>query len=118
MIRPDGLKRLPNSVAEALAKALATLPPRRGNRLLLRPVDEDRAPYYDKTDDYNVIWRDQRVGRIHRDLRPYDADKHVPWHWRLNLSDGSLVTGRAATRDEAMAAFRAAWDARTRTVAG
>jgi len=30
----------------------------------------------------------------------------------LNALDGSIITGRAATRDEAMAAFRAAWNAR------
>ncbi len=87
-----------------------TLPAPISKRLILQPA-EARPPFWGAAEDYRVVWRSERVGRIDRDPRPYPVHEHVPWRWFLN--DGRrqrMASGRAATRDEAMVAFRNAWE--------
>jgi len=51
------------------------------------------------------------VGRISFDHKPYENDRHVLWRWFLNDHERSrMADGRCATRDDAMAAFRKAFD--------
>lgn len=107
----DGLRRLPEHVTAQLLRALLTLPRTAESRLLLRRVEERRAPLYILENDYRVIWRGQSVGRIDREPKPYPVHEHVLWRWFLNDEQRKrMASGRAATREEAMAAFRRAWE--------
>ena len=107
----DGLRRLPDHVTVQLLRALMTLPHAPHSRLVLRPVEERRAPFYALENDYRVVFRGQSVGRIDLEPQPYPVHSHVPWRWFLNDEVRKrMASGRAATREEAMAAFRKAWD--------
>jgi hypothetical protein len=69
------------------------------------------APFYQLGADYRVLWLDKNVGRIDREPEPEPRERHVPWRWFLDDdSRKRMASGRAATREEAMAAFRAAWE--------
>ena len=65
------------------------------------------------TDDYD-IWDDKGrdVGRV---IRTANSPKEQPWFWTVTERGVRTPTDRgyAATREEAMAAFRLAWRART-----
>lgn len=65
------------------------------------------------TDDYD-IWDDKGrvVGRV---FRAANSPKEQPWFWIVTERAMRVPTdrGNAATREEAMAAFRRAWLART-----
>lgn len=106
MPRPDGLKRLSDEVAAALLQAMATLPdPARDGRLLLRPARWIHANASE--DEFYVFCRGKRVGHILHS-RWYGSEE-LPWVWGI---DGTKILGRkAATREQAMADFRKAWDA-------
>jgi len=94
-----------------LLRALMSIPRRPESSLALVPVKEARPPYYDLRDDYNVMFRGRRVGRIRFDHKLYPNEAHVPWRWFLNDTERNLLAdGRAVTRAEAMAAFRKAFD--------
>jgi hypothetical protein len=107
----DGLRRLPDHVTAALLRALMTLPRRPQSRLILQPVSEPRAPFWTVDADYNVVWRGQRVGRISFDHKPHPNEAHIRWRWFLNDHERRrMAAGRTATREEAMTAFRAAFE--------
>jgi hypothetical protein len=111
MAKWDGLRLLPDYVVAPLLRALVSIPRRPDSRLILVPVKETRPPFYDLRDDYNVMFRDRRVGRISIDHRPYPHEAHVPWRWFLNDTERNrMADGRTATREEAMTAFRKAFD--------
>jgi hypothetical protein len=59
-------------------------------------------------DDYDVTETDEIVGRIYR----MKADREL-WRWMIRLWEPppGPSGGLSATLDEAMAAFRAKWDA-------
>ena len=59
-------------------------------------------------DDYDVIQDGEIVGRIYR----MSADREL-WRWMIRLREPppDPSGGLSATLDEAMAAFRAKWDA-------
>jgi len=65
------------------------------------------------TDDYD-IWdnKGKVVGRV---LRAANSPKEQPWFWTVTERAMRVPTDRgyAATREEAMAAFRRVWLART-----
>ena len=103
----DGLRRLPDHVTAALLRALMTLPAPRRAQLILQRVAEDRGPFWNAETDYDVLWRGKRVGRIDCEPNPYPHEQHVPWRWFLDDAKG-MAHGRAATREEAMTAFRKA----------
>jgi len=99
----------------ALLGALAVLFVPRGERLLLRRAERLRAPYWDTANDndYDVVWRGKRVGRIDRDPTPHESEVHVPWRWFLDVTPKQAGKhGRAATLGEAREALRQAWVAR------
>ena len=60
----DDLRLLPGHVVAPLVRALISIPRRPESRLILTPVTEARPPFYDLRDDYNVMFRDRRVGRV------------------------------------------------------
>ncbi len=60
-------------------------------------------------DDYDVFEGDQHVGRI---MRTHHAPADQPWFWTITVRapQGPTDRGYAASRDEAMAKFKAAWE--------
>jgi hypothetical protein len=60
------------------------------------------------TDDYDVLSEGKIVGRI---MRQPQAPQGLPWFWTITAHCPQPPTskGYAASREEAMAAFRAAW---------
>jgi hypothetical protein len=83
------------------------------NDLILRKARGNRPgpPEWDP-DDYDVIAEEgEVVGRIYR--RSGVPDDREPWHWSImvwGFSPG-VTNGLAATREEAMAAFKKNWRA-------
>jgi hypothetical protein len=115
----DRLVPVPMHVAASLLAALASLPPRREARLVLKRLDYERAPTNDRGNDYDVLFGGQVVGRVWRHeyrLHPWEG---WLWHWRFRRTRGSPHTeGHGQTLDEALAAFREAWDSSAETAAG
>ena len=72
-------------------------------------------PGYDRENDYDVVFRDRKVGRIWK----YDYTGKVSgemarwlWHWDWRDVDGRKdAEGHCGSLEAAMAQFRAAWDA-------
>lgn len=92
--------------------ALVTLRPAPEARLYLQRAEYGRAPGWDASTDYNVLFRGRPIGRIWRFI--YDKERHqdFPWHWRLMPpNEGREDWGHAMTLIEAMEHFRRAWDA-------
>ena len=111
MPRWDGLKPLPDHVVAPLLRALMCIPRRPESRLILQPVTEERPPFWTTEGDYSVMWRGAKVGRISYDHKPYAGEEHARWRWFLNDTHRNrMANGRCATREEAMAAFRKAFD--------
>jgi hypothetical protein len=84
------------------------IPRRPESRLILQPVTEAHPPFWTTEGDYSVIWRGTKVGRISYDHKPYAGEEHARCF-------GFSMTRNAtawpmATREEAMAAFREAFD--------
>jgi hypothetical protein len=108
----DGVRRLPDHIVAPLLRALMCIPRRPDSRLTLQRLDHDRAPNWDRKNDYNVIWRGQPIGRIWR----HEYNNHSwagmgPWHWSWHgVADRPDTTGHAPTLEAAMADFRRAWD--------
>ena len=80
--------------------------------LRLRPTWPDQS----RPDDFEVLEGEETVGRIHL---MYYPDGRPRWHWSLSElamagaenNSGDLSNGRADSRDQALAALKAAWDA-------
>jgi hypothetical protein len=111
----DGLRPLPNHVVAPLLRALMTIPRTPDARLILRKADSRRPPSWDATTDYDVLFRDRRVGRIwmfdYTGKSSGDRERYL-WHWYWRDIDGRKDTeGHAPTLEAAMADFRRAWDA-------
>ena len=68
-------------------------------------------PFWDLRDDYNVMFRGRKVGRIRFNHKTYPSESHVPWRWFLNdIERNRMADGLCASREEAMTAFRMAFD--------
>ena len=87
--------------------ALAVRPGQEGRRalgetstLIFRPAGESRP------DDYSVIHKGQRVGRIYR---MHSTDREL-WYW-TEIGARAPNTGLADTLEAAEAAFLRVWDA-------
>ena len=118
----DGLRRLPDHVVAALLRALMTIRHRPESRLYLRKCVPHRIHMTEE--DYRVfatihddLPREEPVGNIWLDPAPETLEaKIAPWRWAIDTTrggtnkDGWWSRGRSRTRDEAMAAFRNAWD--------
>ena len=87
----DGLKPLPDHVIAPLLRALACIARTVDARLLLVKRTDGRPPGYDRENDYDVVFRGRKVGRIWK----YDYTGKVGgemarwlWHWDLRNVDG------------------------------
>jgi hypothetical protein len=90
----DGFKPLPDHVVAPLLRALACIPRTADQRLLLVKRSDGRLPGWDRENDYDVVFRGRKVGRIWRDV---DGRKDAQGH--------------APSLEAAMTNFRSAWDA-------
>jgi hypothetical protein len=108
MAKPDGLKPLSADIADAMVRVLAMLPdPARDERLFLRPAEWSGDGTSHEPGTFYVYWRGKRVGYVLHST--WYGTKELPWVWGI---DGTRTIGiKAASRDEAMAGFRKAWDA-------
>jgi hypothetical protein len=119
----DELRRLPDHIVAPLLRALMCIPRRPESRLYLRKVVPPRM--HMSAEDYRVfrlvvtgeLRREDHVGNIWLDPKPERMeDRIMPWKWSVDTTrggadrDGWWSGGRARTRDEAMDAFRNAWD--------
>ena len=108
---PDNFKWLPHDIVQPLLRALMCIQPR-DSKLYLRRADHPRRPGLDQKNDYNVICRGNRVGRIWR----YEYANHPwqglgPWHWsRCNERGRDVAEGHGLTLEAVTAGFRRAWD--------
>src|SRR6185295_1973961 len=91
MPRWDDLKPLPNHVVAPLLRALACIPRTADARLLLVKRTDGRPPGWDRENDYDVVFRGRKVGRIWK----YDYTGKVSgemarwlWHWDWRDVDG------------------------------
>ena len=60
----DGFKPLPDHVVAPLLRALACIPRTADQRLVLRKVTDTRPPCWSLENDYDVMFRGRKVGRI------------------------------------------------------
>jgi hypothetical protein len=115
----DELRRLPYQVGAPLLRALMCIPRTGESRLLLQPVRERRPPHWTTEDDYNVMHRGRRCGRIDREPDRRCEVPGAPWRWFLDWDGGGglemtdprrkTAGGRAASRggdDRISAGFR------------
>ena len=91
----DGLRPLPEHVLAPLLRALACIPRTADTRLLLRKVESGRPPGRDAENDFDVLFRGRRVGRIWR----YDYTGKLSgdrarflWHWYFGNAEGRKDT--------------------------
>ena len=87
----DGLKPLPDHVLAPLLRALACIPRTADARLMLVRRTDGRPPGYNRENDYDVMFRGRKVGRIWK----YDYTgkvggemAHWLWHWDWRDVDG------------------------------
>jgi hypothetical protein len=109
----DGLKPLPQQIIAPLLRALACIPRTVHSRLLLRKVESGRPPGWDDN-DYDVLFRGQRVGRIwcfDYTGRASGDRARYRWHWYCrDIQCRKDTEGDAPTLETAMADFRRTWD--------
>src|SRR5262245_49651347 len=100
----DGLKPLPNNVLAPLLRALACIPRTSDARLLLRKVQEGRRPGMDPENDFDVMFRGRKVGRIWRyeyTGARSDEGARYSWHWYIRNVEGRADTeGHAASLEQ------------------
>jgi hypothetical protein len=110
----DGLRRLPDHIVAPLLRALMSIPRRPDARLILKPVEDARPPGFDKSRDYNVVFRGRVIGRVWQyDYRKVASGEvgRMPWHWNWSHVEGRAnADGHALTLESALADFRRAWD--------
>jgi hypothetical protein len=111
-MRATNIRLLPAKITEVLVRAFAALPPIRSDVLILQPVAEARAPLWATTDDFNVVWVGEKVGCIYRHPDCFEARQFgTPWYWGFGHPAFRVgASGHVATKEAALAAFRAAWD--------
>ena len=79
--------------------------------LILKRASASRL--FGKDEDYDVLADDKVVGRIYEPRGSRFGPSELRWGWSIiTIVPGTpgVTNGTAATREEAMAKFRAAWD--------
>ncbi|PZU83463.1 MAG: hypothetical protein DI527_23920 [Chelatococcus sp.] len=83
--------------------------------LVLRRTTSEHVPEWDRHKFWDVYCDGLYLGSLAQQMGR--SDEPPSWQWSIQLHAGSFGngvkprSGQAATRDEAMQAFRAAWDA-------
>ena len=87
----DGLRPLPDHVIEPLLRALACIPRTVDTRLLLAKRTDGRPPGWDRENDYDVVFRGRKVGRIWKHDYTGKVSGEMArwlWHWDWRGVDG------------------------------
>ena len=108
----DDLKPLPDHVVAPLLRALMCIPRSADTRLLLVKRTDGRPAGYDRENDYDVVFRGRKVGRIWK----YDYTGKVSgemarwlWHWDWHDVEGRKdAEGHCGSLE---VAIPRAWDA-------
>jgi hypothetical protein len=115
MSKWDQLRPLPQHVVAPLLRALACIPRTADARLLLRKPSFQRRPCTGNQQDYDVVFRERKIGRIwEHDYTGAVSGEMARWlwHWHFRDVEGRKdAEGHCGSLHEAMAQFRAAWDA-------
>jgi hypothetical protein len=98
-----------------LLRVLACIPRTTDVRLVLRRIDDGRPPSWDRENDFDVVFRGRKVGRIwcfdYTGKVSGDRARYL-WHWYFRDVEGRKDReGDAQTLEAAMSDFRKAWDA-------
>jgi len=77
--------------------------------LTLKRASKSRPSGQWLADDYDVFECDHHIGRI---MWTHTASRETPWFWSITVRVSQQPTDRgyAATREAAMADFKAAWE--------
>jgi hypothetical protein len=82
-------------------------------RLVLKRGKFSHPPGQWQDEDYDVLWNGKVVGRIYDDASA-GTPPDMRWFWSVTAivpATPGRTNGTAATREEAMSKFRAAWNA-------
>jgi hypothetical protein len=84
-------------------------------RLVLKRAKLSRSSGTWQDEDYDVLADGKVVGRIYEDASA-STPPELRWFWSVTEivpTNANRTNGQAATREEAMAKFRAAWEKAT-----
>jgi hypothetical protein len=83
------------------------------SRLVLKRGKLSRSSGEWKDEDYDVLADGEDVGRIYEVAGSASTPPELRWVWSITSivpATPGVTNGHAATREEAMAKFRAAWE--------
>jgi hypothetical protein len=106
----DGLIRLPDHIVAPLLRALMHIRHTPQSRLTLHQATTGRAPSWDQSSDFDVMWRGEKVARVWRHTYVRENFEEHPWHWDITAPRRKHEWGHSLTLHEALEQLRMAWD--------